>query len=109
MSKGARALRGLAGHREMTEQEMAEEDQQGDDVLAINRNGWQTVVVQLDQLLDVAETGGVQAAKAWLTVRGVAWSEVGDVEQRFGSPERWHRPHRIRPARPPGRARSRKR
>jgi hypothetical protein len=81
-SKGARELRDRVGHREMSEQAMAEEDHHGDDVLAIDRAAWPTVAVQLEQLLTVTEMQGLDAAKAWLTARGVGWRDLTPVPRR---------------------------
>jgi hypothetical protein len=80
----------------MTEDEMAEEDQQGTDVLAIDREAWPIVVVQLDELFTVAETEGVDDAKAWLTVRGVKWRDLAPAPRRrlLRRPQRAPRPSR---------------
>jgi hypothetical protein len=100
-SKGARELRKRAGHRELSEQEMADEDHHGDDVLAIDREAWPTVAAELEQLLSVAESEGLGAAKVWLTVRGVGWRDMTPAP-RLERPQRpSQRPPR--PSRPPGR------
>jgi hypothetical protein len=85
-SKGARELRRRAGHHEMSEQEMAEEDHQGDDVLAIDREARPAAVVELEQLLTVAESEGLDAARAWLTVRGVRWRGLAPSPRREPRP-----------------------
>jgi hypothetical protein len=104
-SKGARELRKRAGHRELSEQEMADEDHHGDDVLAIDRDAWPAVAAELEDLLSVAESRGVAGAKAWLSVRGVTWRDMTPAPRRrmLRRPERAPRP----PSRPRGRPRTR--
>lgn len=83
-SRGGHDLRAWAGlGRERTDQEIAEEELQGDDVLALPVETWEAIrrTPLAVQLLDVAERGGLVFAQAWLNERGLAW----DVA-------RWQRP-----------------
>lgn len=106
-SKGARELRRRAGHREMTEREMAEEDLKGDDVLALDREAWPTLVIFLEELLHVAESQGVVGAKAWLTARGIGFRDIAPAPRRRlkRRPARAPRPPTGPLAGPPGRPR----
>jgi hypothetical protein len=102
-SEGAQELRARAGHRtEKTDEELAAEDEGGRDLIAIDREDWGRVVVELAALLDVAETEGVTAATGWLTDRGVGWRPVTAAPRRSRAPDT---PEAAR-ARPRGRRRA---
>lgn len=51
---------------------------EADDVLVIGAHDWKKVRLEAHELLNVAESHGADAAKAWLTVRGVTWYEPDD-------------------------------
>ena len=59
--------------RERTDDEIVAEDQQGEDVLAIAPESWPAVRPLVAELLDVAEGGGGDAVRGWLSRRGIRW------------------------------------
>lgn len=74
-SQGSRDLRRWAGlTREQTDEELAQHELGGDDVLALPADTWEQVrgTRMAVELLEVAEIGGQQAARAWLQRRGLA-------------------------------------
>ena len=95
-SKGAQELRRRAGHREMTDEEMAEEDAGGEDVIAVHRDDWAALVVQIEDLYRVGETEGVAAAGAWLTARGIRWRRLTPAPTETRSEGTWTRSGRRR-------------
>jgi len=75
-STGRMDLRALAGlRREQTDEEVAAEEAGGTDVIALPGETWEAIsrAGQGTELLDVAETAGVEGATGWLVGRGLAW------------------------------------
>ncbi|MDN5855425.1 MAG: hypothetical protein L0K86_21785, partial [Actinomycetia bacterium] len=73
----SRGLREWAGVRaERTDEQIAEEDHGGQDVLVVDPDSWPRLRPLLADLLDVAERDGLAAARAWLSGRGLGWSQV---------------------------------
>lgn len=71
-SKDLREMAGLAA-RELTDEEIAEQDLGTEDALVLPAETWAEVRdVQLELLL-AAEAGGVPGAVAWLEARGLDW------------------------------------
>jgi hypothetical protein len=72
----SRDLRSWAGlHVERTDDEIvAEDDLHGEDVLIVSNESWKLVRVEVSDLLDAVEIGGVAAAIRWLDSRGCRWS-----------------------------------
>ncbi|MCX6463786.1 MAG: protein rep [Pseudonocardiales bacterium] len=70
-SKGFREWAGA--RRELTDEEIAEQDHGGTDVLAVDPESWPALRPRLAELLDVAERDGPAAAGAWLSERGIGW------------------------------------
>ncbi len=71
-SRGLREWAGL--HRERTDEDIVDEDRHGEDVAAIEPEDWPLLRPRLSKLLDVVEIDGPDAARAWLTARGIRWS-----------------------------------
>jgi hypothetical protein len=86
-STGRRDLRKLGGlGAEATDEDIATEDElEADDRLGLTIDAWECVErARLGpQLLAVAESGGLDAARAWLSARDLSWTEV-DPRQRSG-------------------------
>ncbi|GAY09831.1 replication protein, phage-associated [Pseudonocardia sp. N23] len=83
----SRDLRSWAGLRsERSDEEIVSDELGGRDTLAIDPEDWPAVRSHVAVLLDVAETTGVDAVKAWLQVRGYRWSPATP------RPRRTHRP-----------------
>ena len=83
-STGARDLRKLAGlGAEDTDEDIVAEDLDSEIRLGLSADAWECVErAQLGpELLAVAENGGLDAARNWLSVRGLVWSE-GQAPQR---------------------------
>jgi hypothetical protein len=58
-----------------SDQEIANEDAGGDEVIALPAETWKVLAGPLaGELQIIAEQGGKEAAAAWLTARGFAWS-----------------------------------
>jgi hypothetical protein len=75
-SLGTHDLRKLADlGSEQSDEEIAEEDLQGEDVIALPRPTWEALLVGelATDLLDVAEIEGVAGACDWLTKRDLEW------------------------------------
>ncbi|GEL22767.1 hypothetical protein PSU4_17210 [Pseudonocardia sulfidoxydans NBRC 16205] len=73
-STGRHDLREAAGlGEERTDDEIAADDLDGEDVAVITRDGWRAVKARATELLSVTETAGPDAARRWLTERGVDW------------------------------------
>ncbi|WP_300016877.1 protein rep [Pseudonocardia sp.] len=70
-SKGFREWAGA--RRELTDEEIAEQDHGGEDVLAVEPESWPALRPHLAELLDVAERDGPAAAAEWLTARRIGW------------------------------------
>jgi hypothetical protein len=62
--------------RELTDEQVAAEELQGEEVLALTPESWGWLVANeaTTDLLDAAELGGPDGAIAWLDKRGLAWS-----------------------------------
>jgi len=84
-SRGFREWAGVGVER--TDEEIAEDDLGGEDVLAIDAQDWPSVRAHVAELLDVAETGGVAGAHEWLRRRGIRCHRVGSP-QSFQSHEK---------------------
>jgi Replication protein len=79
-SLGEHDLRKLAGLGvEQSDEEVAEEDLQGEDVIALPHPTWKVLLAQelTTDLLDAAEVGGIDAACAFLAIRDLEWVAVG--------------------------------
>lgn len=85
-SRGLREWAGLAA--EASDEEIAERDHGGDDVLAIEPQDWPRARAVLADLLDVAETDGADGLRAWLTDRGIGWREARPAPRREPPPPR---------------------
>jgi hypothetical protein len=92
-SKGRRQLTWAKGTRERfglgaeaTDEQIAEEDLQGEDVLHIEPGSWPRVREQATALLSAAEHGGADGARAWLDARGYGWSWPRGAPRRDGPP-----------------------
>ena len=86
-SNGARELRARAGHgrHDKTDEELAEEDDLASpDLVAVDRDDWARLVEELPALLRVGETHGMNAAKAWMTVRGIRWRDLVEAPRLTG-------------------------
>jgi hypothetical protein len=104
-SEGAQELRARAGHRrDKSEQELADEDEGSEDLIAVNRDDWRKLAVRIEDLFTVGETQGLDAAKGWLTDHGIRWKPCTAAPRR-----RWERrpprAPRLSSTGPPGRAR----
>ncbi|MCD2188260.1 protein rep [Actinomycetospora soli] len=76
-STGRRDLRTLAGlGHEATDEEIAAEDQDADERIAIPREAWEEVIRarKENDLLAAAERDGLDGARRWLSARGLAWT-----------------------------------
>ncbi|MHC1559898.1 protein rep [Actinomycetospora sp. C-140] len=88
-------LRRFAGlRREQTDEEIAAEDQGGDDMIALGPEAWDHIsrAGQASELLDVAEIGGISGATAWLDRRGLPWAPARAADRRRSErfrPPRW--------------------
>lgn len=87
-SRGTRDRFGLGD--DQTDEEIAKEDLASDDLIGLPSETWRTVRPIAEQLLTVAEIGGLEAACRWLTRRGLEWTWARRAP-------RWSR---IRPAAP---------
>src|SRR3954453_24101977 len=79
-SLGTHDLRKLAGlGAEQSDEEVAEEDLQGEDLIALPRPTWQALLhgELTTDLLDAAEIGGLEGACSFLIVRSLTWVSVG--------------------------------
>ncbi|NMO90607.1 hypothetical protein [Actinomycetospora sp. TBRC 11914] len=85
-STGRRDLRALAGlGREATDKEISEEDHEADTRLGLAADDWAHLVsAQAEtELLHVAEGGGLNAARVWLTSRGLRWIDNTGCDPGF--------------------------
>ncbi|WP_156067632.1 protein rep [Pseudonocardia halophobica] len=70
----SRDLRAWAGLRtERTDDDIVAEDLGGEDTIGVTPEAWPAVRLHVAELLDLAETQGVDAVKAWLTARCLDW------------------------------------
>nr|WP_277626671.1 protein rep [Arsenicicoccus piscis] len=88
-SKGKRQLTWSRGLREwarlgeeLTDEQVAEQTVEGEDVLVLDADAWRAVAPVAWQLLDVAEVAGVEGAKAWLRRRGLSWQVPPSAQAR---------------------------
>lgn len=83
-STGRRDLRRMAGVREQTNEEIAEETVGDDDVIQLSADAWEHLCDTGQQavLLDLAETEGMGAVTAWLDARGLAWAPARPAPRR---------------------------
>ena len=77
-SQGLRDLAGLG--EEQTDEEIAEETIEGDDVLVFTRETWREIAPQQVDLLIATERFGLPGARAWLRKRGLSWIEETATE-----------------------------
>ena len=77
-SLGVHDLRKLAGLGEQTDEEIAAEDLQGSDTIALPHPTWEVLLrgELTTDLLDVAEIAGVEGAMQWLNARDLEWIGV---------------------------------
>ena len=70
--------------RERTDEEIAADETGGDDLIALDGDTWSWLerAGRATELLDVAETGGMAGATAWLDARGLGWSSVMPASRR---------------------------
>jgi hypothetical protein len=104
-SRGDMDLRAFAGlGEELTDEEAAAQELDGDDVLALTAESWGWLVANeaTTDLLDAAELGGTIAAIAWLDRHGLDWlpartapppepppPEVRERWRKFWRPTHW--------------------
>jgi hypothetical protein len=69
----SRGLKGRVGVDEKTDEEIADEAEQGETIAILPARTWRHVYPVADQLLDVTETGGPEAAFLWLDARGLPY------------------------------------
>lgn len=67
-------MAGLAA--EQSDEEIAEETVEGEDVLVIDPETWRKVAPEQVGLLLAAERFGLVGARAWMRSRGHPWTEV---------------------------------
>lgn len=73
---------------EQTDEEIAAEDLEGEDVAVLPSESWRVVEPHAAELLAVTERGAAAAARAWLDERGITWwhpTRVTDA-RRSGAP-----------------------
>ncbi len=101
-SQNLREWAGL-GSREKTDEEIAQQNQHGQNVLIIPRDSWQRTYVQLADLLDMTELHGVDGAKRWLRSRGLTFLVPGGTPGRPPDKLSGEEPdrHRAAPDTPP--------
>ena len=88
-SRGRHDLRaGAHLEAEKTDEEIADEELQGEDVAVIPSESWRVVEPRATDLLSVTETGGPAAAREWLDALGVEWWEPTRLTQHLGALER---------------------
>ncbi|GAA4808452.1 hypothetical protein GCM10023200_52790 [Actinomycetospora chlora] len=90
-STGSRDLRKLAGlGGEVTDEDVAAEELDSDSRLPLTVDAWECIErAQLGpELLAVAEDGGLDAARHWLSVRGLDWLQ-GRALERSDKPRRF--------------------
>jgi len=78
-SLGVHDLRKVADlGAEQSDEEVAEEDLQGEDLIALPHPTWQALLIgeQTTDLLDAAEISGVEGACAFLAMRSLEWITV---------------------------------
>lgn len=75
---------------EQTDEEIAEEELGGEDVLGLTAESWGYVVANkhTTDLLDVAENEGIEGACRWLDERDLAWQPVRAAPRMSGEPPR---------------------
>lgn len=77
-SQGLRELAGLG--EEQTDEEIAAEEVEGDDVLVFTRDTWAVIAPQQVDLLIATERFGLPGARAWLRQRDLDWIETPGAE-----------------------------
>jgi|tagenome__1003787_1003787.scaffolds.fasta_scaffold20979921_5 hypothetical protein len=77
-SLGGHDLRKLADLGEQTDEEIAEEDLAGEDLIALPHSTWEVLLRDelTTDLLDAAELAGVDGARAFLSLRDLEWIGV---------------------------------
>jgi hypothetical protein len=73
-SRGLRRRYRLA--QEESDDEIADRDMGGDDMVALPAETWQAIRDRAEQLLTTAEVDGLTGAVLWLTEGGLAWSRA---------------------------------
>lgn len=70
----SRDLRAWAGlHAERSDDEIVADDLGGEDSVGVAPDSWPAVLPHVAELLDLAETDGAAAVRAWLTARRLEW------------------------------------
>jgi len=59
-----------------SDEELAGEDEGGDDLLALPVETWRAIRSNVEELLIAARCGGLLGAALWLTERGLGWQQV---------------------------------
>lgn len=76
----SRGLKARAGLEEITDEEIAEENEGGQLVAVLPARTWRQVWVEAEKLLHATETGGAEWAYRWLDLRGLIY-EVDHLQQ----------------------------
>lgn len=98
----SRDLRDMAGlAQEQTDEEIAEESFDGEDVLTVDTPTWRKIApVQID-LIQAAEENGLPGARAWLRGRGLGWTELDGDQLITIAPPASAEPDQDKSAAPP--------
>lgn len=84
-SNGRHDLRAAAQlEPEQTDEEIAAEQLDGEDVAVIPRESWRAVEHRAAELIGVTERGGPDAGRSWLTSVGVEWWRPTGLTQHLG-------------------------
>jgi hypothetical protein len=67
---------------EESDDEIADRDMGGEDVIALPAETWQAIRDRAEQLLVAAEVDGLHGAVLWLTARRLAWSWATPAPRR---------------------------
>ena len=84
-SKGQWSLRAAAGldEEQDTDEAIAEEDLQGEDVAILPAESWRMVEPRATELLSVCERQGPDGARAWLDAHGIQWWRPTGLSEHF--------------------------
>jgi hypothetical protein len=69
----SRGLKAMIDLDEITDEEIAEEEDQGETIARITPAGWRTLYWHAAELLSIVEQGGVHVAYAWMDRRGITF------------------------------------
>jgi len=72
----SRGLKARVGVDEQSDEEIAEEEEQGETVARVTPSGWKILYWHAAELLSIVEQGGPEVAFAWMDRRGISF-EVG--------------------------------